>query len=225
MSKKWYLTFFYFKVKIEQELGRGAFGTVFKGRDKDDNTIAVEKVSTTTNEDHKKAATKAVRYHNMKENIDHQCLAVADPGFPIWGVLSRLVGADLRRGHVLTKMHAKTKELVPMGGISSAPWIRQCLMKVHDVKYKNRAMWIFMEFCDLLLLEPVEMKVKIMKQIADDIGRSRGCHWHVPPQQDPFLLLLHTFLPKSVHIGGWCPPQWVGTPPRWEILDPPLRWY
>ena len=121
MSKKWYLTFFYFKVKIEQELGRGAFGTVFKGRDKDDNTIAVEKVSTTTNEDHKKAAMEAVRYHNMKENIDHQCLAVADPGFTVWGVLSHLVGADLRRGHVLTKMHAKNKRIGSHGGHQQCP--------------------------------------------------------------------------------------------------------
>ena len=39
------------------------------------------------------------------------------------------------------------------------------------------------------------------------IGRSRGCHWHTPSQQDQFLLFLHTFLPKSVRIRGWHPPM------------------
>ena len=39
-----------------------------------------------------------------------------------------------------------------------------------------------------------------------------GCHQHAPPQQDPFLLFSHTFLPKSVCIGGRCPP--TGQHPR-----------
>ena len=42
-----------------------------------------------------------------------------------------------------------------------------------------------------------------------------GCCQCMPPQQDPFLSFSHTFLPKSVRVGGWCPPQW-------EILDLPL---
>ena len=37
----------------------------------------------------------------------------------------------------------------------------------------------------------------------------------MPPQQDPFLSFSHTFLPKSVCIGGQHSHQW-------EILDPPL---
>ena len=43
-----------------------------------------------------------------------------------------------------------------------------------------------------------------------------GCCQHKPPlQQDPFLLFLHTFLLKSVRVGGRHPPQQ-------EILDLPL---
>ena len=44
----------------------------------------------------------------------------------------------------------------------------------------------------------------------------------VPPQQDPFLSFLHTFLLKSVHVRGWHPPPMGRCPPQWEILDPPL---
>ena len=33
------------------------------------------------------------------------------------------------------------------------------------------------------------------------------------PKSDPILSFLHTFLPKSAHIGGWHP--------QLEILDPP----
>ena len=41
-------------------------------------------------------------------------------------------------------------------------------------------------------------------------------HWRIqggaagarpPTQQDQFLLFLHTFSPKSVRVGGWCPPN------------------
>ena len=44
------------------------------------------------------------------------------------------------------------------------------------------------------------------------IGRSRGvCLVHAP-LWNPILSFLHTFSPKSAHIGGPCPPQWVHTP-------------
>ena len=43
-------------------------------------------------------------------------LAVADPGFPVGGDAKPLGGANLRRGHFLAKMYAKTKELYPVGG-------------------------------------------------------------------------------------------------------------
>ena len=60
-------------------------------------------------------------------------------------------------------------------------------------------------------------------------------HWQIqgallarppPPQQDPFLLFLHTFSPKSVHVGGWRPPPPTGRRPpphQRKILDPPLN--
>ena len=44
---------------------------------------------------------------------------------------------------------------------------------------------------------------------------------HAPPQQDQFHSFSHMFLPKSVCIGGWHPPN-RSVPPQWEILDPPL---
>ena len=42
--------------------------------------------------------------------------AVADPGFPVGGRAPVRGGMDLRRGHFLVKMYAKTKELGPIGG-------------------------------------------------------------------------------------------------------------
>ena len=33
-----------------------------------------------------------------------------------------------------------------------------------------------------------------------------------PPQQDSILSFLLMFLPKIAHIGGRCPPQWLGAP-------------
>ena len=49
---------------------------------------------------------------------------------------------------------------------------------------------------------------------AENIGETfalvdpGGCRWHAPPpQQDPFLLFLHTFLPKSVRVRGQRPPM------------------
>ena len=40
-----------------------------------------------------------------------------------------------------------------------------------------------------------------------------GRHGTCSPQQDQFLSFSHTFLLKSVCVGGWHPPQWVGAPP------------
>ena len=42
-----------------------------------------------------------------------------------------------------------------------------------------------------------------------------------PPQQDQFPSFSHTFLLKSVPIGGWHPPN-GSVPPQWKILDLPL---
>ena len=51
-----------------------------------------------------------------------------------------------------------------------------------------------------------------------DPGRGRR---RTPPQQDQFLSFSHTFLPKSVCVRGWCPPNRL-VPPQREILDLPL---
>ena len=48
---------------------------------------------------------------------------------------------------------------------------------------------------------------------GDPIGRSRGHRGMCAPQQDQFLSFSHTFLPKSVRIGGWCPPNGLAPPP------------
>ena len=54
------------------------------------------------------------------------------------------------------------------------------------------------------------------------IGGSRGaCQAHAPPIRDQILSFLHTFLPKSTHVGGPHPPN-GSTPPLREILDLPL---
>ena len=47
-----------------------------------------------------------------------------------------------------------------------------------------------------------------------------ACPAHAPPW-DPILSFSHTFLPKSAHVGGPCPPNGC-MPLLWEILDPPL---
>ena len=53
-------------------------------------------------------------------------------------------------------------------------------------------------------------------------------HWRIQgappecaPQQDPILSFLHMILPKSSHVGGWCPSN-SSAPRQWEILDPSL---
>ena len=45
------------------------------------------------------------------------------------------------------------------------------------------------------------------------IGGSRGRAQHMPPLWDPILSFLHTFSPKSAHVGGPCPPTNGCTPP------------
>ena len=51
------------------------------------------------------------------------------------------------------------------------------------------------------------------KIVVQGIGGSRGAPPAHPPQQDPILSFLHTFLPKSAHIGGRRPPKGSAPPP------------
>ena len=54
------------------------------------------------------------------------------------------------------------------------------------------------------------------------LRKSFSCYHY---QQDPFLSFSHTFSPKSVRVGGWCPPPNGSAPPQQEILDLPLVIY
>ena len=69
------LTFSGYKIDLLNEVGRGAFGSVFKGY-KDNTTVAVKKVS---KKDKQKASAEAVKFHYLKETIVHsQIIKVYD---------------------------------------------------------------------------------------------------------------------------------------------------
>ena len=66
---------FGYKIDLMNEVGRGAFGSVFKGY-KDNTTLAVKKVS---KKDKQKASAEAVKFHYLKETIVHsQIIKVYD---------------------------------------------------------------------------------------------------------------------------------------------------
>ena len=57
------------KVDLLQELGRGGFGTVYKGTNRFGDTIAVKKIS---KKDRTKASAEAVKFHFLKRTISHR---------------------------------------------------------------------------------------------------------------------------------------------------------
>ena len=69
------IKFFGYTVDILQELGRGAFGTVFKGYNEAKDTIAVKKVaiSTVSEEKRNRTFSEALKFHFLKDNVhnDH----------------------------------------------------------------------------------------------------------------------------------------------------------
>ena len=67
------ISIFGYHVDILQELGRGGFGTVFKGFDSTADAVAVKKVAINSPNDHdkKKAIAEAVKFHFLKENVSH----------------------------------------------------------------------------------------------------------------------------------------------------------
>ena len=64
---------FGYTVNILQELGRGSFGTVYKGYDVAENPTAVKKVTINGKNERqrKNATTEAVKFHFLKENVCH----------------------------------------------------------------------------------------------------------------------------------------------------------
>ena len=62
---------FGYKIDMTDELGRGAFGTVYKGFGKYNSTVTVKKICTGTEEDRKTASKEALKFQYMKD-IDVQ---------------------------------------------------------------------------------------------------------------------------------------------------------
>ena len=58
---------FGYKVDFMDELGRGAFGTVYKGFAQNDTVVAVKRIRTSSEEDPKKVSTEAFKFHYLKD--------------------------------------------------------------------------------------------------------------------------------------------------------------
>ena len=58
-----------FTVNFFEQLGRGAFGTVYKGFDKDGKPVAVKQVSKA---DRRKASVEAVKYHYLNKKVSYK---------------------------------------------------------------------------------------------------------------------------------------------------------
>ena len=60
---------FGYKVDLMNELGRGAFGTVYKGRGQNDSVVAVKKISTGSKDDRRKASMEALKFNYLKDKL------------------------------------------------------------------------------------------------------------------------------------------------------------
>ena len=64
-----------YSIDFLRELGRGGFGTVYRGYDDDGNTVAIKKVSKS---DRHNASAEAVKLHFLTENIRHENIIKVD---------------------------------------------------------------------------------------------------------------------------------------------------
>ena len=108
---------FGYTVDILQEIGRGSFGTVFKGYDEAKDNIAAKKVaiSIESEEERKKAFSEAMKFHFLKDNVhnDHVIKGhdVKKGGNSMWIVVEYCDLGDLNNFFIkhLQKIDTKVK--------------------------------------------------------------------------------------------------------------------